>query len=98
MPTDSVDVKELLEIQEKSFRATVQLLVDKQLQESKQLRQGISDLRMSLTFSQREIDDLKAKWDKLEKDNVRGGDVFMMRKNTLQYGLRCIRSVWFKMH
>ena len=69
--TDSVDVKELLEIQEKSFRATVQLLIDKQMQESKQLRQEISDLRMSLTYSQKEIDDLKAKCDKLEKDNVR---------------------------
>ena len=71
MPTDSVDVKELLEIQEKSFRAAVQLLVDKQMQESKLLRQEISDLRMSLTYSQREIDDLKVKCDKLEKDNVR---------------------------
>ena len=71
MPTDSVDVKELLEIQEKSFRAAVQLLVDKQMQESKLLRQEISDLRMSLTYSQREIDDLKVKCNKLEKDNVR---------------------------
>ena len=71
MPTDSVDVKELLEIQERSFRAAVQLLVDKQMQESKLLRQEISDLRMSLTYSQREIDDLKVKCDKLEKDNVR---------------------------
>ena len=76
MPTDSADVKELLEIQEKSFRAAVQLLVDKQLQESKQLRQEISDLRMSLTFSQRETDDLKAKCDKLVKDNVRNQATF----------------------
>eukprot|EP00112_Aurelia_sp_Birch-Aquarium-sp1_P001794 Seg1195.3 transcript_id=Seg1195.3/GoldUCD/mRNA.D3Y31 product="hypothetical protein" protein_id=Seg1195.3/GoldUCD/D3Y31 len=70
MSAESMNVKELLEMQEKSFRAAVQLFVVKQLQETMLPRQEISDLRMSLTFSQREIDDLKARYDKLEKDNV----------------------------
>ena len=66
-------VKELLEGQDRSYRTTLQLLMDDMKQEVRNLRKDFEDVKLSLQFSQGEIDaqkqhseDTKAKYEHLE--------------------------------
>ena len=66
-------VKELLEAQDRSYRTTLQLLMDDMKQEIRNLRKDVENVKLSLQFSQGEIDaqkqhfeDTKAKYEHLE--------------------------------
>ena len=66
-------VKELLEAQDRSYRTTLQLLMDDMKQEIRNLRKDVEDVKLSLQFSQGKIDaqkqhseDTKAKYEHLE--------------------------------
>ena len=63
-------VKELLEAQDRAYRTTLQLLMDDMKQEIRNLRKDVEDVKLSLQFSQGEIDaqkqHLKAKYEHLE--------------------------------
>ena len=66
-------VKELLEAQDRSYRTTLQLLMDDMRQEIRNLRKDVQDVKISLQFSQGEIDaqkkqseDTKAKCEHLD--------------------------------
>ena len=49
-------VKELLEAQDRSYRTTLQLLMDDMKQEITNLRKDVEDVKISLQFSQGETD------------------------------------------
>ena len=53
--------KELLEIQEKGFKSSLQMFVDTFNAELKAIRSDVNDLKSSLQFSQKDIDDSKDK-------------------------------------
>ena len=66
-------VKELLEAQDRAYRTTLQLLMDDMKQEIRNLRKDVEDVKLSLQFSQGEIDaqkqqseDTNAKYEHLE--------------------------------
>ena len=54
-------LKEMLEIQNRSYRTTVQMLVDDVKSEVKlgSLRKDVDDLKLSLQFTQGQVDDHK---------------------------------------
>ena len=66
-------MKELLELQDRSYRTTPQLLMDDMKQEIRNLRKDVEDVKISLQFSQGETDaqkkhseDTKAKYEHLD--------------------------------
>ena len=52
-------LKEMLEIQNRSYRTTVQMLVDDVKSEVRSLRKDVDDLKLSLQFTQGQVDDYK---------------------------------------
>ena len=62
--------KELLEIQEKGFKSSLQMFVDTFNAELKAIRSDVNDLKSSLQFSQKDIDDSKVKISKIESGIV----------------------------
>ena len=59
-------VRELLETQERCFKATVQMLIDSIREQVKDIRNTVNELKESLTFSQKDIDDAKSNISKIE--------------------------------
>ena len=66
-------LKEMLEIQNPSYRTAVQMLVDDVKSEVRSLRKDVDDLKLSLQFTQGQVDDhkkisetTKAKMDEIE--------------------------------
>ena len=59
-------VCELLETQERCFKATMQMLIDSIREEVKDIRNTVNELKESLTFSQKDIDDAKSNISKTE--------------------------------
>ena len=53
-------VCELLETQERCFKATVQMSIDSIREEVKDIRNTVNELKESLTFSQKDIDNAKS--------------------------------------
>ena len=53
-------VRELLETQERCFKAIMQMLIDNISEEVKDIRNTVNELKESLTFSQKDIDDAKS--------------------------------------
>ena len=60
-------VRELLEIQDRSYRSTFQLLLTDMKKDVKSLKKGIDELKHSLQFSQKDIKDLQDKTLAIEK-------------------------------
>ena len=59
-------VRELLETQERCFKATMQMLIDSTREKVKDIRNTVNELKESLTFSQKDIDDAKSNISKIE--------------------------------
>lgn len=59
-------VKELLAVQDRCYRNMVQMFVDGFNSELKSLKQEVNDLKLSLQFSQKELDEAKSKIGSLE--------------------------------
>ena len=60
-------VRELLEIQDRSYRSTFQLLLTDMKEDVKSLKKDIVELKHSLQFSQKDIKDLQDKTLVIEK-------------------------------
>ena len=59
-------IKDILDIQERSFRSMVQIFVKYFKSDINEIRKEVKDLKESLEYSQKEIDDNKAKIASLE--------------------------------
>ena len=60
-------VRELLEIQDRSYRSTFQLLLTDMKEDVKSLKKDIDELKHSLQFSQKDIKDLQDRTVAIEK-------------------------------
>ena len=54
-------VRELMETQERGFKQTIELYTNSVREEVKSVKKTVKDLKTSLMFSQKNIDDLKGK-------------------------------------
>ena len=54
-------VRELMETQERAFKQTIELYTNNVREEVKSIRKTVEDLKTSLNFSQKDIDDFKGK-------------------------------------
>ena len=54
-------VRELMETQERGFKQTIELYTNSVREEVKSVKKTVKDLKTSLMFSQKDIDDLKGK-------------------------------------
>ena len=59
-------VRELLETQERCFKAAMQMLIDSIREEVKDIRNTANELKENLTFPQKDIDDAKSNSSKIE--------------------------------
>ena len=60
-------VKELLDVQARSYKSTSEILFKVLKEDVSSLRKEVTELKSSLTFSQGDIDQLKKKANKLDK-------------------------------
>ncbi len=60
-------VQNLLDVQNKAFKNTIQLLVDGFKEDLKDLRKEVADIKLSLQFSQSKFDEAILKIDKINK-------------------------------
>ena len=60
-------LKEMLEIHERAYRTTMQLMMDSVKDDIKLLKQSVDEMKQSLHYSQKDIDDVKTKIEKIEE-------------------------------
>ena len=51
----------MLEIHERAYRTTMQLMIDSVKDDIKSLKQSVDEMKQSLHYSQKDIDDIKTK-------------------------------------
>ena len=59
-------LKEMLEIHERAYRTTMQLMMDS-VNDIKSLKQSVDEIKQSLHYTQKDIDDVKTKIEKIEE-------------------------------
>ena len=60
-------LKEMLEIHQRAYCTTMQLMMDSVKDDIKSLKQSVGDMKQSLHYSQKDIDDFKTKIEKIEE-------------------------------
>ena len=75
-----VVVKELISTQERAFRQTVEMFATNMKKDINSIRKTVDDLKCSLTFSQRDIDDIKFKLYKPEEKVFNAGEAIFNTK------------------
>ena len=60
-------LKEMLEIHERAYHTTMQLMMDSVKDDIKSLKQSVDEMKQSLHYSQKDIDDVKTKIEKVEE-------------------------------
>ena len=60
-------LKEMLEIHERAYRTTMQLMMDSVKDDIKSLKQSVDEMKQSLHYSQKDINDVKTKIEKIEE-------------------------------
>ena len=72
MPDISVNefVKEMLEVQAKSYRTLVEMLLNEVKDELKSLRKDVVDVKSSLQFTQKDVDENKSKVEDVQRKSM----------------------------
>ena len=76
-------VRELMETQERAFKQTIELYTSNVREDVKSVRKTVEDLKTSLIFSQKDIDDLKGKIYETEDKLHRLEDSFARSENEI---------------
>ena len=74
-------VRELLETQERAFKQIMEFQMNAVKEEMKQLKKDLNELKSSLTFSQKDIDDVKQKCYKIE-ERLMGAEDYLAETNS----------------
>ena len=68
-------LKEMLEIHERAYRTTMQLMMDSVKDDIISLKQSVDEMKQSLHYSQKDIDDVKTKIEKIADLMHSGGSI-----------------------
>ena len=79
-------VRELLTTQERTYKAMIEVFLESIKNEVKEVRQGVTDLKESLLFTQKDFDEAKVKIERLGfKLNKVEDDVIQSMKTLITY-------------
>ena len=80
---------DMLQQQERTFKSFVEMIMDIQNQRGDEMMKELQELKMSVQFTQKDVDDLKKELSPLSVENkTAGGDI-----NTLS---QCLQSITMK--